>query len=159
MHITPLLSNHRLARFTTWARLWLAWMAGALFQFAQGPLKDAARRNIADMAKIVECLILIGAAKRLPERRRIVGGPPRKRGWSPIRTVLGSRLHRRLRGRDLGKRVASLIEIVRDMDRVIAQAVRRIRRGFTRRRGSVRAPALAMFAACLFATPALADSS
>ncbi len=133
-------TNHRLARLATWAGLWLVWM-DAFLAFvcgAHAPLSRQARAIAEDwldrMSAFALKLIVIRAAKRRPAPRvtHRRASRARMRGGD-MRAIIGSRLRRRLRSRDLRHRIDAIAALLRDPETAIAALLRRLARGLTRR--------------------------
>ncbi|WP_395646346.1 hypothetical protein [Terricaulis sp.] len=144
---TILVSDRTLTRLTLWALLWLAqilsWVA-----FEEGPGKSFIEAQLRRIARAVESIILIRVLKRWRMRRR-------PRPWLPARpdawrrAAVGSALRRALRGRDIDARLIALSTALANLDRWVAQLMRRLRHGLSRR-----APERASAGE----TPALADA-
>ena len=136
---TPPLSNHRLARLTAWARLWLVWFVGVcLTHFgADAPQswRRGARRQLGKAARMVAQLIFLHAAARVgPLPRRAIHRHGRRKQAGGARAIIGAALRRALRGKDLPSRLASILTLMRDSEHHIAKLARRLARGLTRLR-------------------------
>ena len=153
----PFVSNHRLARLTTWARLWLARAAGVLAHFACA-LPEEFERNLRahldQCAYLLARVIFLRAFARL-DRRLLAGikqkAPAATRRSACMRAVLGSKLRSALRGKDARTKLAALANAVHDAETHIAKLARRLARGLTRRRVFAFAPAFvpsALAASC-----------
>lgn len=161
----PPISHTRLSRFARWAGLWLTWFAAFLDAAAAfAPLSAPAERIAWRWLDQVERLIVSVAALRAVARVRVL----RKRhGFSGCgrlctrgfwRAIVGARLRRKFRSSDMRVSIASLRMGV---DALAARILKRLPRGFTRRRPilarrEARAPAPAAHA---FAPLAAADTS
>ena len=167
----PFISNHRLARLLTWARLWLAWAAGVLAQFV-GALPESHQRgvraNLDQCAQLVARVIFLRAFARLDrlDRRNLAGikrkepAGSRRSGGGGFRAVIGSSLRRALRGKDARAKLAALADVVRNAEFHIAKLARRLARGLTRRRVFAFAPNLVpLTLTAPFARAASADTS
>lgn len=124
------ISDLRLARLFTWARLWLEWAAVYALAFCGA---RELRRRLLQMRRGVASLILLRASARVtPPPARTRHGPPRKRRSGSVRRVVGSDLRRALTGRGIAGRFAALLRVLRDPEPFIVKLARRLARGFTR---------------------------
>jgi hypothetical protein len=128
----PILSQHRLARFATWGRLWLQGFAAALLFLVQvDPVR--VRRELALTARFVGTLVFLRLVQGFrPPRRKSWRKPVRRPGM--LRTIKGSRLRRRLRARDPVARFFAILAVMRDLDQEVARLKKRLARGLTRLR-------------------------
>jgi hypothetical protein len=128
----PFITAHRLARLNAWARLWLMWIAGVWAAWWSGGGRADARA-LDSLARRAGQMIMINAAARYR-------GAPRSRHrhgrLKPVRlrTILGARLRRALRARDLPARLFAILSVMRDLDRAVARLLSRLPRGLTRLR-------------------------
>jgi len=134
------LSKHRRARLIAATLAMLLWLAQVLF--AGGPFSPRHERqraramSLQRLTKQVKLLIvsraLDGLRRRRPRRVRRFRG----RSIAPrasVDAIIGMRLKRRLKRRDLGERIAVLIDALLHIDRYAAHVAKRLRRGLTRR--------------------------
>jgi hypothetical protein len=154
----PFITAHRLARLNAWARLWLMWVVGVWAAWwTRGGRADA--RALDPLARRVGTMIMINAAARFrpPQRSRHRHGrlqPVR------LRTILGARLRRAMRGKDVPHRLVAILTLMRDLDRAVARLLKRLPRGLTRLRVLLPAPTQApLIAAAPSIAPACADTS
>ncbi|MEJ0058137.1 MAG: hypothetical protein WDM79_00365 [Terricaulis sp.] len=171
------ISDHRLARLITWARLWLEWLLGCIVQaFGERGLlprdaEHAVRRWLKEMAHTIACLIYLRVSSALKPYKSSSAKRPRNtpRGFalhtmprnSDLRVVMGSALRRALRGGDARALLAKLLRIIRDQSVLCAKLAKRLARGFTRTRRLVASAPPAMLLTPHLAAPcaALADTS
>lgn len=149
MRLNAPISHHRLRRTFAWARLCLVRIAACLAEqsFLHAVLPRAWRRalehEVAILADIAAALVFLSACARLPVRHRPKQRRPAltRRGaklrnrsgeW---RALKGFKLRRALRARTLGVRITAILNLLRDPEPAIADFVRRLQRGFTRRCG------------------------
>jgi len=170
----PLCSEHRLARFTLWLGVLLAWFAaGALNRsiasqrhhrrygaFTIGTLTHAVRNII-----LIRAAQLLRPAPRARVQRRTNARPGFRqaapRHYLSMRIVAGAALRRQLRSRgSFIQRVMHLITVLRRVDVLAARLADRRRRPFTRLRAitPVTPPSHAVRVICKSA-PVAADSS
>lgn len=158
-------TEHRLMRFHRWAMLWLNWFA-AFLEAARGfaPLsRDAetiAHSWLDWIEQLIVNIVLIRAARRVrPLVWRRYRVPPSAQRSPTRRAILGSRLRRSLRARDLAGRIAALRQ---NIDAMTLRLARRLPRGLTRRHAACDAVTVddAVLSACApFSTPRAVDSS
>ncbi|MGE0742570.1 MAG: hypothetical protein AB7O98_14615 [Hyphomonadaceae bacterium] len=125
-HPTPI-SHQRLARLNAWARLWLIWLGGLAVRFFSN---DWRARDLDAAAKIVGKLLMINTAMHVCAQRT-----PKRYGRRKdyiLRTILGSRVRRALRGSTFAARFFAILAVMRDLDKHVARLVRRPRNGLTR---------------------------
>jgi len=156
----PPISNHRLARFEAWARLWLIWIVGVCAAWsANGGCVH--RRDLDRVARGLGGIVVAHTALRVrvqtfPSTRNRHGrlNPAR------LRALIGARLRRALQGRDWPQRLAAIVSVMRDLERHVSHLARRLRRGLTRLRIIDPRPECALRAESIFA-PAICgnDSS
>ena len=159
----PLNIDHRLTRLLTvvWLRL--------LRMFAKLIIAEAPyREDLNAMSRFVASFILIRACQRLdPDPRpappeRPANAPPgfhqRKpaKSFGFVRTAVGSKLRRRLRGRTAFAHIAALIRAILNLDALTAQLVKRMKRRLTRLRPLVLAYAISAALPALRAPTAFA---
>lgn len=145
----PLNIDRRLTRFLTVVWLRLLRMLAKLFT-GEAPYRE----DLNAMSRFVASFILIRACQRLdPDPRpappeRPANAPPgfhrRKpaRSFAFVRAAVGSKLRRRLRGRTAFAHIAALIRAILNLDALIAQLVKRMKRRLTRLRPLVLAHAI-----------------
>lgn len=155
----PFISDHRLARFTTWAQLWL--QAFALVLVALHAFNaDEARSALRSMARVISRIIVLRAANHIvwPKRGRRKFG--RLNRASLHRTFIGSALRKRLRGRNIYALFFALLAAMRDFDQLVARQAKRLANGPTRlcSRKPKRETMRPLFASFI-AEPSHADSS
>jgi hypothetical protein len=121
---TPLISAKRLASFR-WRVLmciarWLPWL-----------LK---RDTLNEAARVAGLLVFLNLAARVapppPSNHR--HGVKKRRGAQ--RALIGSRLRKAMRGPDKAARIDAILDVLRHPERWIAQLMRSLRKGLTRRR-------------------------
>jgi len=131
------ISELRLQRFHCWAMLWLKWFVAFLDAAgALAPLSKQAR-NVGHswldrIERAILAIVMLRAApqvRRTTPRKRIAERPRKERALS--RAVVGSRLRRSLRSKDLHERIARL---TRNIGTLVAALLRRLPCGLTRRR-------------------------
>ncbi|MGE0740514.1 MAG: hypothetical protein AB7O98_04165 [Hyphomonadaceae bacterium] len=125
-HPTPT-SPQRLARLNAWAKLWLIWVGGLAARLFSN---DWRARDLDSAAKIVGKLLMINAAMHVCAQRT-----PKRYGRRKdyiLRTILGSRIRRALRGSTFAARFVAILAVMRDLDQHVARLVRRLRNGLTR---------------------------
>jgi hypothetical protein len=132
----PAISNQRLQQIHCWALLWLVWFAAQIdeavaHEMLTQNLRAAAHRWLDTIERVIVGIIVIQLAQRI--RRR----PQRRRRFSEcinarptMRTILGARLRRDLRPKDLHARIVALRQ---DIDVFVAKLLRRLPCGLTRR--------------------------
>lgn len=128
----PGLTEHRLARLTRWARLFLVWLAGAFAACVPAPRR--ARRRLDAVARMLAQLIFLHAAARVraPARRaNHHHGRLRASSW---RSIAGAGLRRAMAGEDLPARLIAILCVMRDFDAHVARLARRLSCGLTRLR-------------------------
>jgi hypothetical protein len=138
MHfIAQPISELRLKRLHRWAMLWLAWFAAFVDAAAAwSPLSQQAQaighRWLDGIERLLFAIIMVRAARhvrRLPPRN---GPAPHRRKESGFRrAVIGYKLRRSLRAKDLRQRIERLRQ---DIEALVAQVLRRLPCGLTRRR-------------------------
>ena len=128
----PPISNHRLARFEAWARLWLVWFVGVCAAWwASGG--GAHRRDLDRVARGIGGLVLAHAALRVRAHMvRRAGNRHGRLNSTLMRTMIGARLRRALQGRDWPQRLIAIVAVMRDLERHVCRLARRLRRGLTR---------------------------
>lgn len=133
----PLLTRHRRQRFVLWVLAMLVWVASV---FAGKPVSPRHRRLrgdmcLCDLRRMVLQLIVIRAGELLRTRSRSVTLFQRGRHLCRrhfLRSVIGSRLRRRLRHKNPATCVAILIGVLRDLDSFARPLAQRVRRSLTR---------------------------
>ena len=126
-----------------------------------GPLSNQARAIAHDWLDQIErrifTIILLRGAPHLAPVRPRFHGPGRRRG-ALMRALMGSRLRRRLRAKDICARAAALAQ---DIGALVEMHVRRVYRGLTRLSGTrTRRRPHAALASCAWIAPvAAADTS
>jgi len=120
--------TQRRARLEDQARLWLVWVAGAL------ALICGARGLLDQVAKGIGALLILRVTRMLHLPARTSSIPRRTPLAAARRAMLGSCLRRLLRGKRVRARIAALLYVLRNMDRLAARMAQRLKRGLTRRR-------------------------
>jgi hypothetical protein len=153
----------RLDRLMRWAQLSLLRLARAILEIADAwaPLDHAATRaltpKIARLEKIMLALIMLkGGLRAKPPRRERRFGPKRRSGHN-ARRLFGARLRKSVKARDLRAKIAALLALAHDPEAHVADAARRLSRGFTRWYGGV--PRLAFVAQALCFAAASLDAA
>ena len=159
-----LTTAHQRRRFALWALTMLRWIAAVLFAGKSVKLRQLKARHrrasLDGLTQMVAQLLIIRAfelARRRRTRLRFFRHGRDLRPRHYIRSVLGARLRRTLKPKDIGARIDALIRVLRQLDFYARQfAKRRI----TRLWGVMPAP---MPAAAIASAPilalAFADSS
>lgn len=130
----PPISNHRLARLSAWARLWLVWVVGVCAAWsANGGCVH--RRDLYRVARGLGGIVVAHTARRV-RVQTFLSTRNRHGRLNParLRTVIGARLRRALQGRDWPQRLAAIVSVMRDLERHVSGLARRLRRGLTRLR-------------------------
>jgi hypothetical protein len=160
------ISAHRLARFCKLARLWLLRVAGWLIGVAglSTPLERAVAAAVrpftTKMTRIVFRLIALKAMASLPPEEKRRGGPPRRARQHYERAVFGARLRRLVKARDPRALIAELLMLLQEADAHAKRLVRRLKNGFTRRRGGFALePRAARLILLFLGAPLSADTS
>jgi hypothetical protein len=160
------LTRHRRQRIVLWTLAMLTWIAAVLL----GDRNVAARhwRQRGDISfdalkRMVIDLMIIRAGELARTRRRTLRFHKRGRDLRLAhlyRRVLGSKLRRALKRKDIAARVALLISVLRNLDAYARPLAARLKRGLTRLWAITAMPmsAEAVFRASA-PLPALADSS
>lgn len=170
-----IISNHRLRRYFTWARLCLLRVAAMLAEqsglcaILPRWLRRRLQDDVAILAQIAAMIIFLSACKRVAPKRkpRTMRPAPAPRGYKPRvrgtawRGVVGSKLRRSLRGKTLGVRITAILDVLRDPEPHIAAFARRLDRGFHRCGGVLltQAPGPAPIRAPRLAALVAADTS
>jgi hypothetical protein len=131
------ISDLRLQRFHRWAMLWLKWFAAFLEQAgAWAPLSRQAQTACHIWLDRIECIIIrivvvraVRYVRRLPQRKG--AAEHRHSAGSLPRAVIGSKLRRALRPKDLRQRIEALTQSIGSLVGIL---LRRLPRGLTRRR-------------------------
>ena len=164
----PILNQHRLRRLALWTLAVLSWIAAILFSERAVTFRHIAQRtdliSLAWLTQLINKLLIARAAQlaRLRRRKRIVYWRHGRDLHRPhiIRSVLGARVRRALKHKDIRAWIANLIAVLRNLDAHAAPLAKRLRRGLTRLWRIV--PAIAEATLLLgppAPPPALADSS
>jgi hypothetical protein len=161
-----LISEHRLERFYKLAQLWLLRVAGWLVAAAglSAPLGRATRKAVRPFTKkmtaIVFRLIALKALSLLPLQKLSKGGPPRRDLAAYERTLFGARLRQLVKAKDPRAILSALLMLLQNAGAHAERLARRLRNGFTRRRGGfVLEPRAALVLFLALSTPARADTS
>jgi hypothetical protein len=159
------LSRHRRQRLVLWALAMLTWIA-SVFAGKAISLRHAHQRGDISLDWITRmvmqlAIIRAGELARLRRRRPTFfkrGRDLRRRHL--LRSVIGSRLRRKLKHKDLATRIAILIAALRDLDSIARPLAQRMRRGLARLWAITAGPMLAdITLEAPPSPPALADSS
>jgi hypothetical protein len=168
MHIhKPLLTRHRRQRLVLWALAMLTWLAAVLFAGREITVRQLSQRHrrmsLDGLTRMTIELMVVRAAELARRRRRKRNFWRYGRDLTPrhlIRSLVGSRLRRVLKPRDVAARIAILTEVLRNLDAFAQLLAKRMRRGLTRLWPIIAAPSAAPPLATLAApAPALVDSS
>ena len=142
MHAKPhiILNPHRRARLIAWTLAMLAWVHAVFFNDRIMSRRQLRKRgcflSLDGLARMVTRLILIRAAEllgpRQPRKRmvRVRGEDLRRRHL--VRSVIGSRLRRAFKHRDVRERVAILIAALKTLDLWAARFAKRLARRVTK---------------------------
>jgi hypothetical protein len=133
------LSKHRRARLIAWTFAMLAWLfqvlcANVVFK-PRHERQRATRMSLDRLTRQVELLIISRARDMLPPRRA-TGRTFRGRSLTPhsvIRAVIGVRMKRKFKSKDLVERIIALMHALTHIDRYAKLIAKRLRRGLTRR--------------------------
>lgn len=114
----PPISDHRLARFETWARLWLIWLVGVCAAWCSGG-ERAHPRDLNPVARAIAAIVLLRARRCVGELRsaRHRYGRLNYMRW---RALAGTSLRCALRGRDWPERLMAIVAVMRDLDSHVA---------------------------------------
>lgn len=141
MHITRPISAIRRARLVAWARLWLLGLAACSAWW--DAFDSAIHARLDQFQKAIVALVLLHVAAQWRWRAR--DGRPSanalKANVTPggaQRAFIGARLRRALkqagRKHSIGLRITALLNALRDLPAHYAHTLKRLARGFTRRR-------------------------
>lgn len=135
MRLAAPIHRHRLTQLHRWAMLWLQWFAAFLDAACEyAPLPNQARAIAHGWLDDIEHVVLTIAINRAAPHVRLIY-PTRivedLRQAGVRRAIIGARLRRQLRARDLHARAAALAQ---DINAFVARLLRRLPRGLTRRR-------------------------
>ena len=159
------ISSLRLQRFHRWALLWLTWFAGFL-DAAGGfaPLsKHAERIGHRRLDRIERVILAIVMLRAVPRVRALRTKRPlalhRLKQSALPRAVIGAKLRRALRPRQLRQRCDALRRI--SINALVARILKRLPRGLTRRRPILARPEarIAQAPSAPFANARAADTS
>ncbi|MFZ2030062.1 MAG: hypothetical protein WAU68_07135 [Vitreimonas sp.] len=137
------ISDLRLTRFHRWAMLWLKWFAGFLDAAgALAPISAHAERIghawLDRIERVIVAIVMLRAARRV---RCIWSHRPfavhRLKHTALKRAVIGAKLRRALRPKDLRDRIEALTHSIECM---VVRVLKRLPRGLTRRRPIRTAP-------------------
>jgi hypothetical protein len=131
------LTQHRFRRIILWTLALLTWIAAMLFGDRAVTFRHFQQRtdliSLPWLTSLVGKLLIIRAAQLARLR-----GPKRVRYWRRgrdlrrphiLRSVLGARVRRALRHRDIATWIANLIAVLRNLDAHAAPLAHRLRRG------------------------------
>jgi hypothetical protein len=117
-----------------WATAFFVWFVGrwALWMASGGAVS---RRDLDHVARFTGKLVFVHAAARMTPR----GSGTHRHGRISTkgrfyRQLIGARLRKAMRGRDFGARMYAILCVMRDLDKHVACAMRRLRCGMTRLR-------------------------
>ena len=166
MHIQKRhLTRHRRQRYVLWALAMLAWIA-SVFAGSRITSRQAHQRgdiSLQGLTRMVMELVVIRAGEVARIRRRNLAFFKRGRDLRRshlLRSVIGSRLRRTLKRRDIAAHIANLIAVLRDLDAFARPVAQRLRRGLTRLFPITRiAPSFDTILGPPAPTPALTDTS
>jgi hypothetical protein len=164
----PILTQHRVQRLALWTLALLQWIAAMLFSDRAVTIRHIQQRadliSLPWLTSVVSKLLIVRAGQlaHLRRRKRIVYWRHGRDLHRPhiLRSVLGSRLRRALKHRDIRAWIANLVSVLRNLDVYAAPLARRLRRGLTRlwRIISPIAPTVALCGASA-SPPVFSDSS
>lgn len=136
MHIhRPKITQHRLQRYVLWTLAMLAWFAAVMFEKRGISARHLAQRgdvSIAMLSRMTISLLIIRASRLLGRRPhgRVLywrrGRDLRRRHLS--RSLLGVKLRRALKHKDLATHISRLVDVLHNLDRYAAQLAQRFRR-------------------------------
>lgn len=161
----PILTRHRRQRFVLLALAMLHWIAAVLEGLHIDPrrLRQRGGLGVDRLARFVGLLIYtraaeLAAGRRIPLSLWRYGRDVRRRHM--VRSLLGSRVRRTLRHKDMRARIAKLIDALRSLEAHAQRLARRLRRRLTRLCAIAPAPTAAVpLLGPPAPSPALADSS
>ena len=138
------ISDLRLQRFHRWALLWLTWFAG--FLDAAGRFAPLAKQAetighhwLDRIERVLLAIVMLRAVPRVrPLRDRRTGAQHRLIRSALSRAVVGAKLRRALRPKHLRQRIDALCRA--DLSALVADILKRLPRGLTRRRPIRTAP-------------------
>lgn len=155
----PIIEPHRLQRIMRWATAFFVWFVArcALWMASGGAVS---RRDLDKVARFTGKLVFVHVAARMTPR---LSGKHRHgrlnlRG-SEWRQLIGSRLRKAMRGHDFGARLYAILCVMRDLEKHVARAMRRLRCGLTRLRIIDPVANAEPCVSCAAPPVALADSS
>jgi len=133
-----LTTSHRRRRLVLWAIAMLSWFAAVLFAGRRIARRHVRQREVslAELKRLTLQLMIVRAA----ELAR-AGPLKRLRFWRRgrdtrpphiVRSLIGSRLRRAMKRRDLAARIAALIAVLRTLDAHALQLAHRMKRRLTR---------------------------
>ena len=117
--------------------LWLTWFAAFLDAAAEyAPISKAAEKIghawLARIERLIVAIVIVRVAARAAGVNKRKGVPEHRRKDAGIaRAIVGSRLRRALRSKNLHLRIAALRQ---DIDALVTAMLKRLPRGLTRRR-------------------------
>lgn len=156
---SPPIEPQSLRRIMRWAMALFAWYVRicAICLASGGALS---RRDLDHVARFTGKLVFVHAAARITPR----GSGTHRHGRISIkgrfyRQLIGSRLRHAMRGRDFGGRMYAILCVMRDLDKHVARAMRRLRCGLTRLRVIDPVACAEACVSCAAPPVALADSS
>lgn len=163
----PLISNHRRKRLTLWALAVLGWLHGVLFGARDLNVRQFNQRFhhilFEELTRTAIAILLARTLQLIPRARHRVhfwkhGRSMRRPHF--MRSLLGARLRRYFKHKDLVTRIARLTEMLRDLDKHARRLAHRIRKRLRRlwRERPPIAPAVLILGAPA-RLPALSDSS
>lgn len=135
----PLLTQHRRQRLVLWALAMLTWVEAVLFGNGNVTWRQLHQRcerlSLHGLARMVLYLIILRASDIAGRRRRKLRfwkyGRDLRRSHL-MRSLVGSKLRRALKHRDLATRIAKLIAALRNLDAHARPLAQRMRRRLTR---------------------------
>ncbi len=155
----PIIEPNRLQRIMRWATAFFVWFVGryALWMASGGAVS---RRDLDKVARFTGKLVFVHVAARMTPRRsgKHRHGRLNLRG-SAYRQLIGARLRKAMRGRDFGRRLYAILCVMRDLEKHVARAMRRLRCGMTRLRIIDPVACAEPCVSCAAPPVALADSS
>jgi hypothetical protein len=143
MNFTPRpLSKHHRARLIAWTLAMLVWMTQVLFAAAPFTSRQQRQRGpLMSLDRLTRMVKLLIISRAIDFTRRRYRAPPRKPSFrglavaprAVVRALIGARVQKLLKRKDVGDRIAVLLHAIRHIDVYAARVARRMKRGLTRR--------------------------
>lgn len=135
----PIITEHRRKRLTLWALTVLAWLTAVLFGERDVSVRHLNQRFhhlwLEDLTRTAIAVLLARTLQLLPRPRHRVnywkhGRSLRRTHF--LRSLLGARLRRYFKHKDLGTRIVRLTDMLRNLDKHAAHLAARVRGGLRR---------------------------